>query len=155
MSRGFFVTLFAVAGVLAIVFLLPNTYDQAPTMKTGTVQFENGVTVAVEVVDTAELQRQGLSGHKELTDDQGMLFVFDDLIARTFWMKDMTFAIDIIWIYDGRVVGIEKSMQPPAASDGTIYVASSPEPVDHVLEVAAGWSDRHGVQVGQGVDVID
>lgn len=58
----------------------------------------NGKSLIVEVVDTPETRSKGLSGHKPLQNNEGMLFVFEKPGFYGFWMKDMTFAIDILWL---------------------------------------------------------
>src|SRR3989304_6446445 len=57
-----------------------------------------GTTINVEIAQTEAEREQGLSGHKPLADDEGMLFIFDKPGYHGFWMKDMLFSIDIIWI---------------------------------------------------------
>ncbi len=130
------------AGVAIIVFFAESTRT-VPS-----VTFNNGQTIFVELAITPIDQQRGLSGHTPLGDQHGMLFVFTDKAVRQFWMKDMTFAIDIIWISDGQVVGIEKAAPPPSDPGAQLPMYFSPDGVDQVLEVSAGWSDRHAVHVG-------
>jgi len=56
-------------------------------------------------------------------------------------MKDMKFPIDLVWISDGKIVGFEENMQPPAdinVLDSKLENYLPPEPVDRVLELHAG-----------------
>ena len=70
-----------------------------------------GQTVKVELALTMQAQAQGLSGRKILEENEGMLFVFKNSGRYSFWMKDMNFPIDILWIGDDfQVVGIEKNI---------------------------------------------
>src|SRR3989344_8940875 len=55
-------------------------------------------TIFIEIADTQEKQKKGLSGRDNLPEDSGMLFVFKEEGHHQFWMKDMNFSIDIIWI---------------------------------------------------------
>src|SRR3989344_5288383 len=57
-----------------------------------------GVSLVTDVADTPELRQLGLSGKKSLEKDSGMLFVFDTTGIYGFWMKEMAFPIDVIWI---------------------------------------------------------
>lgn len=102
-------------------------------------ELEGQTTLQVEVVNTPQSIEQGLSGRETLETD-GMLFVFPQAQPRAFWMKDMRFAIDILWIRDGKIVGRVDNAQPPALgtplSELVRYV--SPEPVDMVLETLPG-----------------
>ena len=71
--------------------------------------FFGDIKIKVEIVDTVESRALGLSGREELKDGNGMLFVFDDVGKYNFWMKNMNFPIDIIWLgEDERVIYIKK-----------------------------------------------
>jgi len=103
----------------------------------------------VEVADTAFLQTKGLSGRPGLPKNYGMLFVFDDLGMRKFWMKDVQFPLDFVWIRENKVVGIVYGAEPETGDNLTIY--ESPEPVDRVLEVNAGEIMNYGIKAGDAV----
>lgn len=112
--------------------------------------------VLVEVADTEEGRRQGLSGRTSLPKDEGMLFVFEEEDVRpTFWMKDMGFPIDIIWIDDGKVVQIDKNLEPEEAitpvEELKLYIPN--QPIDYVLEVNSGFSERNDLEIGDNVDL--
>lgn len=70
--------------------------------------------ITVEVVDTLELRQEGLSGKETLPSDRGMLFIFDDSsIDNCFWMKDMNFSIDMVWMNENReVVTVTPNVSP-------------------------------------------
>ncbi len=93
---------------------------------------------------------QGLSGRGQLLDNQGMLFLFPDMDYRTFWMKDMLFDIDMIFIRGNTIVDIAKNMP---ASSGLVWPATytSKSIADKVLEVNAGLSDRYGWNIGDRI----
>ena len=100
-----------------------------------------------ELADTAVKRNSGLSGRASLPENQGLLFVFSQAGSYEFWMKGMQFPLDIIWIGNDQVVGIEKNI--PANSMNTYY---PPQPVDKVLEINAGLSDKLGIQAGDSVE---
>lgn len=107
-----------------------------------------GVGVAVAVADTPNEREQGLSGTTGLSQSEGMFFIFDRDDQHSFWMKDMAYAIDIIWISAGkRVVYIEKGVAP----DTFPHAFTPPTPARYVLEVPAGFSSAHGIKVGSEV----
>lgn len=90
----------------------------------------------------------GLSGKTALAPDEGMLFLFPEDTMRSFWMKDMHFPIDIIWIDgDWTIVGIQKHATPE--SYPTIY--PSPMPVRRVLEVPSQSYDLQTFRLGDTV----
>lgn len=137
----------AILILMAGLFLGFNTSSQPPSPSSGVTRTITigGVPVHVEVVDTDASRAQGLSGHAPLESDQGMLFVFETDGAYPFWMKDMLFPIDILWVdAQGKVVHIEKNVAPDT------YPASfTPDsPARYVLEVPAGFTDQHDIQIG-------
>ena len=43
--------------------------------------------LTVEIADTPETQEKGLMGRESMTEDHGMLFVYDRDSRKSFWMK--------------------------------------------------------------------
>ncbi|MDX1536041.1 MAG: DUF192 domain-containing protein, partial [Candidatus Spechtbacterales bacterium] len=69
--------------------------------------------ITVELAEKPEDKAKGLSGRSSLAEEHGMLFVFNRPGTYSFWMKEMNFPIDIIWIgEDMRVVDITKNAKP-------------------------------------------
>jgi uncharacterized protein len=102
-------------------------------------------TIAVEIVRTDEEKARGLSGREELPAGHGMLFVFTEPDFHSFWMKDMKFAIDIIWLDELlRITHIEKNVQP----DSYPKIFKPLEKSLYALEVTAGFSEQKGLTVG-------
>jgi len=86
-----------------------------------------GQDIKVDLALTEAQREQGLSGRQSLNENEGMLFVFDSPGNYPFWMKDMNFPIDIIWLSeDGSVIYIKKNALPesypeaygPGTNDG-------------------------------------
>ena len=100
----------------------------------------------VEIADTIEKHATGLSGRNELEKGRGMLFVFDQPIIPGFWMKGMKFPLDIVWISNGEVIGLEENLPPDHTLSPATY--SPPKPVDMVLEINAGASEESKINVG-------
>ena len=111
--------------------------------------------VNVQIAKTNEERSKGLSGTKSLKDDSGMLFIFSAKSSPLFWMKDMLIPLDMIWITDGKIVKIEKNVPVPAPNtpDNALKTYSAGQPVDHILEVNAGYSDKNNINVGESVDL--
>lgn len=111
----------------------------------------------VQIVKTEKEMEQGLSGRNKLSDSEGMLFDFGKLNRPAFWMKDMNFDLDLIWIANKKVVGITNDVPAPARNwkleIGNLPTYSPPTNVDMVLEVNAGWSKENGIKIGD--EVID
>lgn len=102
--------------------------------------------ITVEVVDTPELRRQGLSGRENLPDDKGMLFVFDKASSdNCFWMKDMNFSIDMVWMNNDReVVTVKPNISPESypesfcPDESAKYGLEVPENRASELEIVTG-----------------
>lgn len=111
-------------------------------------------TYSVDLAVTSEERRQGLSGREFMGQDAGMLFVFEEESQRHFWMLDMHFPLDIIWI-DGQCrlldVAADVPAPPPGASSEEIARVQSPSPARYVLEVNAGEAARNGLLPGDPV----
>lgn len=102
----------------------------------------------VDIADEPSEQEQGLSGRKSLGIDEGLLFIFPSSTPLMFWMKNMNFPIDIIWIDENmKVIGITKNLSP----DTFPATFSPPLPAKYVIEVNAGWSDINKVRIGDVV----
>jgi hypothetical protein len=107
--------------------------------------------IDAEVADTPARQQRGLSGRPSLPPGQGMLFVYAEPDRRGFWMPDMHFPIDIVWIRAGRIVHVESDV--PHVVSGPLPVYRPRETADRVLEVAAGTAERLGWRVGDAVRI--
>ncbi|MDP2641812.1 MAG: DUF192 domain-containing protein [bacterium] len=105
----------------------------------------NDTEIRVEVAETLESRQTGLSGREFLPEGTGMLFVFEDLARHGFWMKDMNFAIDIIWTDgEGRVVDIAKEVSPDTFPE----VFYPKQLAKYVLELNAGDAEKFGIDTG-------
>lgn len=111
--------------------------------------------VFVDIADSSSERAKGLSGRTTLAENEGMLFLFDsDNTVPSFWMKDMKISIDIIWIDDGVVEKIDKNVNPePGINDNDLKKYYPDGPIDQVLEVSAGFSEKNGVNVGDSIEL--
>jgi uncharacterized protein len=109
-------------------------------------------TLKVEVVNTPQSTILGLSGREKIGQD-GMLFIFSEKAFRSFWMKDMKFDLDIIWIADRKVVEISRKVPKPELNipDFRLPVYSPEMNVDMVLEIDSGKADVIGIEVGDEI----
>lgn len=99
----------------------------------------------LETVSTPEQLQQGLSGRPSLDQNQGMLFDFSRAGEQCMWMKDMKFAIDIIWLNaEKKVVDVEEVVRPETYPDSFC----SDEDATYVIEVNAGVARKIGATKG-------
>ncbi len=111
----------------------------------------NGLVIPVEVEQTEAQVKKGLSGRASLDAEKGMLFVFSKPDIYHFWMPNMHFSIDIIWINNGQVVDITPNLPYDAAHAAILYEPS--KPVKYVLEMNADFAAKHGIIKGAAVSV--
>ncbi|WNJ19227.1 DUF192 domain-containing protein [Pontibacter sp. G13] len=103
--------------------------------------------IAIEIADNEQETTQGLMYRKFMEEDQGMLFLFDSMEPRSFWMKNTHISLDIIYVDEYyRIVSIAKQTTPYSE----ISIPSE-APAQYVVEVNAGYCDRHGIQKGDRV----
>ncbi len=109
----------------------------------------------VQLAVTPDQQSLGLGYRNELAPGTGMLFVFNVPSMQTFWMKGMRFCLDIVWVSSMEVVAAAENACPDPAGtpDADRPIQTSPEPVQYVLEVPAGWLKSHGYGAGTPVNL--
>ncbi len=121
-------------------------YEPLIPMKIGEVE------VQASIADSPEERQLGLSGTTMLPSDVVKLFVFDAENKWSFWMKDMLYSIDIIWINsDAEVVTIKESVAPETFPESF----TPTDPAKYVIETVAGFSREHGIVPGTKVTLPD
>lgn len=121
-----------------------------PRLATDSVSYGNTYQpydcVALEIADTPSARQQGLSGRPRLAATAGMLFVFDTPAPQCMWMKNMNFALDIIWLNESKkIVKIQEDVKPETYP----MAFCSDVPTKYVIEVNAGIVRRAGLKTGQ------
>jgi uncharacterized membrane protein (UPF0127 family) len=126
-----------------------DTVNQA-VRRQGTILTPTGKILTVELANTASSRELGLSGRPGMKNGEGMLFVFDKEGKYGFWMKDMLFSLDMIWINkDGVVVALERDLAPE--SYPKTYM-NGPDAL-YVLEINKGQADIYGLFLGSKVTI--
>jgi uncharacterized membrane protein (UPF0127 family) len=107
-----------------------------------------GYELSAEIPVTGELMSKGLSVKNQLRENESMLFIFEEPLRHTFWMKDMKFPIDIIWLdSNGKIVHIEENLMPcPLVLICPSYAPNADS--QYVLETIAGFAQRHNISLG-------
>ena len=111
-------------------------------------------TFAVELAITAPEHAQGLSGHDPLAPGAGMLFIFPGESRFVFWMKEMRFPLDIVWINAKcRIVDITLNAPAPTPDQALNDLPrfSPSKPARYVLEIHAGEAAAKGLKAGDMV----
>jgi len=124
----------------------------SPMVPVGHVAFpesKDAPRLEVELMLTNEHRARGMMYRRGIADDKGMLFAWSDPTIQAFWMHNTCIPLDLLFIdREGFVAGIVENA--PTLNDDSRSIDC---PVPYVLEVAAGWSRRHGVAAGQSVDI--
>lgn len=117
-----------------------STYQQLKKVKDHSLYkiLVDKQVLEVEVVNTSASITQGLSGRSELGAD-GMLFVFPEARQTTFWMKEMTFDLDLVWIFNDLVFEITQDVPHPEPNTSLNFLPrySPRSKVEMVLELDA------------------
>jgi uncharacterized membrane protein (UPF0127 family) len=108
-----------------------------------------GTAFTAEVADSEAKRELGLGKRDSMPADRGMYFTFPAANYWVFWMKDMRFPIDIVWIYDGKVVDV--TANAPVPKGVPLETFSPAAPADAVLELNAGTAAKKGISPGEDV----
>jgi uncharacterized protein len=109
----------------------------------------NNYTLLVDLSITFEQIILGLSNKNSIKENEGMLFVLNPSSRRGFWMKDMKFPIDIIWLNENKeIVNIKKSLEPCVTNCPVYYPDRESK---YVLETVAGFADKQNLKVGDTI----
>jgi uncharacterized membrane protein (UPF0127 family) len=153
---------FSQIGILLVVILVPifliSFYllqEEKPFSVGGETVGEDIVRIgsariSVEVVESSEERKLGLSNRNELSANEGMLFVFEEVGAHGIWMRNMKFPIDIVWISeDLYVVDIKKRATP----DSYPNIFYPKENARYVLEVNDRFTEVWNIGIGDKVSI--
>jgi uncharacterized membrane protein (UPF0127 family) len=141
----------AALAALAILsfFIMPSAFGDV-LFKPASLKIETKsgpVLLNAEVADTEAKREQGLMFRRSLSDDRGMIFLFDGEHEITMWMKNTYIPLDIIFIgNDWRIRHIAYDAEPFSTD-----IISSVRPASRVLEIGAGQAKKLGVSVGDSV----
>ena len=130
-------------GIFSIWF-----YSRHPLQTTVAVR---NSTFIVDIAITAKEKEIGLGYRESLPSDHGMLFVYDHKEIYSYWMRNMKFPIDIVWIDDRTIVDITKNVPVSGKPVSELPIYHPIVPADKVLEINAGLSDRYGIFVGDKI----
>lgn len=127
-------------GVLAVLMVLWIVFTVFSGNEWATIQQGDSQAYMVRVADNPLERTRGLAGSasSDLGDAVGMVFVYNDEAPRKYTMKGMNYALDFMWLKDGRIVKIDLGVPAPEAGEEPETVSTYPLDVDMVIEVPAG-----------------
>jgi len=152
-----------VIGILALAvigfFIVNNFITKEPKVEYYTFTKEGELTftdslgtlkakIDLEIADNDYERALGLMNRKDMNENQGMLFIFPRQDYQSFWMRNTLISLDMIFVNDQkRIVTIHKNTK---ILSETSYPSSQPSM--YVVEVLAGFTDRHNIQVSDKID---
>ncbi len=141
--------------VIVVLGIAGMYYWRSLTLKSDRVlSIEDKVDYYIEIKDEPVGMARGLSGREQLEENQGMLFVYPRPEKPLFWMKDMNFSLDFVWINDFKVVGLSENIPHPEANNGETYRLRPENPANMVLEINAGEIAKNGLKIGDSIKII-
>ncbi len=115
------------------------------TFQTSTSEFISKIDI--EIAEDDDSRTQGLMYRDKMKDTQGMFFIFPYEFPQSFWMRNTVMPLDIIFVNKANeIVKIHKNAVP---FDENSY--PSVRPAIYVVEVNAGYSEKHGIEEGDKI----
>jgi uncharacterized membrane protein (UPF0127 family) len=141
------------ACVILVVYLAVFYFHlHKPKQPTTKVTIDNH-SFMVALAITPQEQAKGLGQRASLPQDQGMLFLFKKADKLYFWMKDMEFPIDIIFIKDHTIVSVAENVPALKVPDNKLPIYSPTKPSDKVLEINAGLFKKYNFKAGDTITI--
>lgn len=140
---------FSLLAIIFVAFLSAVALSIFYGRNKATLQFGSRQLIYETVANTAGREK-GLSGRASMPADHGMLFMFEQEGRHCFWMKDMRFDLDMVWLdATGTVVTIRDRISP-----ATYPAEFCPDrPAKYVIEVNAGTAAAAGVTVDSRISI--
>lgn len=160
MKKIIIVYIILIVAVLALAFFRgrffnffgkKNSVNSSSRASTATAVI-NGKTFNLMLAKSEQEQTTGLSGRASLNANSGMLFIFNTPGQYKFWMKDMKFPLDIIFINENKVVDIAENAPIPTTTNLNQLPRYQPkEAANKVLEINAGLSKKYNIKTGDTI----
>lgn len=149
--------------LLTLVVLMGLTPASQRALDRARMELDDGTTVTLEIADTEAKRNRGLMFRDKLAEGEGMLFVFEQAGHYPFWMQNCRISLDIIWLDQSfKVVSMAESVppcrlpkcEPPCNSNECpSYPPAAGTTAKYVVELAAGFAKRHGLEKGETLPV--
>jgi uncharacterized protein len=134
--------------ITALVLALPST-ARADPLFTYPLKIK-GHAIRVEVANTPQTRQTGLMFRNNLSESQGMVFVYEAEDRHAMWMKNTLIPLSVAFIdRHGRIINIE-DMEPQ--TEDTHMAAA---PAAYSLEMNQGWFKKRGIKKGDLVQGLD
>lgn len=139
------IKLYWILGIIFIFLLAVIIGDRKPTVTI------NSHTFNLYIAKTSKDKEIGLSKYNNIPQNFGMIFIFDKSDFYSFWMKDMKFSIDILFIKDNHIVTLYKNVSRPNTPNKTLLTYKPKSSANLVLEINAGLSQKYNIKEGDTI----
>lgn len=141
--------LFVVTLVFLASFIFLGMSKRAPeSVSFGQIKLGEAI-FNLEIADSLSERARGLSYREELPEENVLLFIFENEERHGIWMKDMYFAIDIVWLdKNKRIIHIEKNISPKTFPKVFRPTSNS----SYVVETNSGIVEKNNIKIGDLVE---
>lgn len=151
MKKIIFIYVILIVAVVVLAIAQRNSFNFLTFNRTATATVANQ-KFDVILAKSQDERIKGLSDRDKIPDNQGMLFVFDKKDKHGFWMKNMRFPIDIIYIDTNTIVDIVSNAQPPKDKNATNLPIYTPDKAaNYVLEINSNLAKKYKFKTGDKV----
>ena len=106
----------------------------------------------MDVADTTFLKQKGMMYKTSYPKNRGMLFLWDDIVPISMWMRNTYLPLDIVYMVDGEVVDYDKDVQPCEKQECETYGDVN---ANQVIELLSGGVDNYNIKIGDEIELID
>lgn len=153
MKKILLVYVVLIIAVVMLAMLRGNFSFSFNPFKKSTVSINNK-TFSVQLAKSEKEKMTGLSGRSSLDQNSGMLFIFTKKDQYAFWMRNMKFPIDIIFIDDDKVVDVIQNASVPTTKNVALLpIYKSNFPANYILEINAGLAQKNQIKTGDKVTI--
>jgi len=125
--------------VAATLCLAQEPQTDLPRVRLGAGMYQ----IDAQVAQSPDQRETGLMYRKQMPQQEGMLFVFEQPGVQCFWMKNTLLPLTAAFVGDdGEIVNLA-DMKPQTTDSHC-----SARPVRYVLEMNQGWFAKKGIKAG-------
>lgn len=132
--------------ILLLIILILNNYCQKEKLV-----FIHNNKLYIEIVNNDEKRSKGLMFRKELPNDKGMLFVFENSQFVNFWMKNTFIPLSIAFIDSNYNITQIEDMSPLDEESSHASIRK----IKYALEVNQGWFAKNNIKIGDKIQGLE
>jgi uncharacterized membrane protein (UPF0127 family) len=145
--------LLALAAALALTGCGGGESDGLNALNSREVTLPDGTVILAETAIRPDDLAKGLMYRESLAANRGMIFFHTAESFYPYWMKNCKFAIDMIWMDQGRhIVEVAANVPPCPPETESCPNYGGHEKAMYVLELGSGQAAKHGLKKGQIIE---